>query len=116
MCTHPTAINSFSQLHLFPVATVYPSLSKEQKNEWEEIERDYYREELTFQGYNKHRNKLFMKAGFIPTPNDSNDKQEGDNVVEDLVNGERSNEKSQQNKRFHSFYQCTKVGIHWCID
>ena len=90
---------------------MYPSLSKDHKAEWEEIERDYYREELTFQGYNKQRNKLFIKAGFVPSPQDPNDKKEEDKIVERLVNDDRSIAKSEQNKIFLSTGQCTKVGI-----
>ena len=85
---------------------------KEHKDEWEEIERDYYRGELTVQGYKKHRNKLFIKAKFIPQPRDPKEQHEVGSHVESLVNGATGTEKSLQNKQFQSTYQCTEVRIY----
>ncbi|XP_028406653.1 N-acetylglucosamine-1-phosphotransferase subunit gamma-like [Dendronephthya gigantea] len=44
---------------------VYPALSREQQDEWDEIKRSFYHEELTMQGYEKLRRKLFRSAGLL---------------------------------------------------
>jgi hypothetical protein len=44
---------------------VYPLLSREQQIEWEEIEQSFYHQELTKQGYEKLRHKVFARAGLL---------------------------------------------------
>ena len=46
-------------------------LSQEQQKEWEEIEERFYHEELTKQGYEKLRHKLFTKAGLLISPEEN---------------------------------------------
>lgn len=55
------------------LVTVYPALSPDAQKEWLDIEEGFYRQELTLQGYNKRRKKLFVNAGFLP--HDGTEKQ-----------------------------------------
>ena len=51
---------------------MYPVLSSDGQREWENIEENFYHEELTAQGYNNKRDKLFVRAGLkisLPSEN-----------------------------------------------
>ena len=44
---------------------VYPALSDAGREHWQDIELSYKEEELTLQGYEKKRRKLFINEGFM---------------------------------------------------
>ena len=44
---------------------VYPALSEAGKEHWQDIELSYKEEELTLQGYERKRRKLFINEGFM---------------------------------------------------
>ena len=52
----------------FVLLTVYPVLSKKGQEEFERIEDELYYEEITLQGYNKERKKLFISEGLWIDP------------------------------------------------
>ncbi|XP_068760877.1 N-acetylglucosamine-1-phosphotransferase subunit gamma-like isoform X2 [Montipora capricornis] len=64
---------------------VYPALSQEGKKEWEQIEEALYREEITLQGYNKYRRRLFQKEIFIPPDKSEKEVKKEEEVVSEAV-------------------------------
>ena len=81
---------------------VYPLLSKELQTEWEEMEKSFYHQELTMQGYHKSRRKLFTRAGLL-VPAEQNVKRN--------VKGFSQNERSKDTitTGFKSKDECSKA-------
>jgi len=92
---------------------VYPVLSPEGQKEWEQIEEALYREELTTQGYNKYRRRLFQKENFIPPDRSEKEKREEEKevmaAVEEVINLHPGGSNAQKNSTFHSKEQCAKA-------
>lgn len=96
---------------------VYPALSLEGKKEWEKIEEAFYREEITLQGYNKYRKRLFQKENFIPP--DKSDKeimeeekaisQEVEQALSSNIANSHSAIKAASGSEFHSKAECVKA-------
>lgn len=92
---------------------VYPVLSEEGKKEWEQIEEALYREELTSQGYNKYRRRLFQKENFIPLDQSEKDKQEEERNISEMIaealSSNTVNNTGPEIPAFHSKEECTTV-------
>lgn len=96
---------------------MYPALSLEGKKEWEKIEEALYHEEITLQGYNKYRLRLFQKENFIPP--DKSDKeimkeekaisQEVEQALSSNIANSHSAVKATSESEFHSKAECAKV-------
>ncbi|XP_074637750.1 uncharacterized protein LOC141896398 [Acropora palmata] len=96
---------------------VYPALSLEGKKEWEKIEEALYHEEITLQGYNKYRRRLFQKENFIPP--DKSDKeimkeekaisQEVEQALSSNIANSHSAVKVASVSEFHSKAECAKA-------
>ena len=96
---------------------MYPALSLEGKKEWEKIEEALYHEEITLQGYNKYRLRLFQKENFIPP--DKSDKeimkeekaisQEVEQALSSNIANSHSAVKAASGSEFHSKAECAKV-------
>ena len=97
---------------------VYPVLSPEGQKEWEQIEEALYHEELTTQGYNKYRRRLFQKENFIPPDRSEKEKREEEKevmaAVEEVINLHPGGSNAQKNSTFHSKEQCAKVKKTFC--
>ena len=93
--------------------SVYPVLSSEGKKEWEKIEEALYRKELTTQGYNKYRRRLFQKENFIPSDRPDKEKQQEEKEISEAVENALSSHAVNGNRHdgfdFHSKEQCAKV-------
>ena len=104
--------SSFSH-KLNGLASVYPVLSSEGKKDWEQIEEALYREELTTQGYNKYRRRLFQKENFIPPDRSAKEKQQEEKEISDAVENALSthavNSNTQDSLDFRSKEECAKV-------
>ncbi|GAB1597528.1 N-acetylglucosamine-1-phosphotransferase subunit gamma-like isoform X1 [Argonauta hians] len=77
----------------------YPTLDPILRDEWDEVEGQYIREEITEKRYNKELRKIFQKAGLIQ----SNIKSSN----EILKEHSSDNGTKTENSPFASFEQCT---------
>ena len=93
--------------------SVYPVLSPEGQKQWERIEEALYREELTTQGYNKYRRRLFKKENLIPQDRSDKEKQQEEKkiteAVEEALTSHTADNNAQQSSTFHSKEDCAKV-------
>lgn len=95
---------------------MYPALSLDGKKEWERIEEALYHEEITLQGYNKYRRRLFQKENFIPPDKSDKEIMKEKAISEELEQALSSNVanshsaiKAASASDFHSKAECAKV-------
>ena len=95
------------------IFTVFPALSEEEQMEWLDIEKAMYHQELTPQGYNKWRWKLFEKAGFLPKADITKEEEEKKPMLKskgDTGSRENPPEEGKASTEFSSVDQCAEVG------
>ncbi|KAK3739399.1 hypothetical protein QZH41_018447, partial [Actinostola sp. cb2023] len=89
---------------------VYPVLSAEGRAKWEEIEENLWREEITTQGYNKQRQKLFINEGFVA----SDGKRHGESLsLNDELSSSSSSSSSKkqrekEKRKFRTLELCSQ--------
>ena len=90
---------------------VYPLLSREQQIEWEEIEQSFYHQELTKQGYEKLRHKVFTRAGLLNHVGLLNRVEENKERNEKEYSQDQKSTVSTAHSEFKTKDDCSKVKL-----
>lgn len=80
---------------------VFPTLSKELREEWEILEGRQLNGEITEKGYNKGLHEIFVKAGYHLS------NTEKDKISKEAVHTEEKREK-EENGEFDTLFKCTQ--------